>query len=315
MRHPNPEHVAAVRRFNRFYTRQVGALNEGLLRSPYSLTQMRVLYELAHAAPQTSQALCAGLGLDPGYLSRILAQFEAEGLVERHRDQHDGRRLLVTLTERGRETFAPYDRASAEEVGDVLARIDGTGRQTLVDAMATIERLLSGTGSAEAAAAAAAPAVELRAPRPGEFGWIVHRHGALYAEEYGFDATFEALVAEIVADFIKSHDPARERVWIADAGGRVAGSVFLVRKTDTVARLRLLYVEPWARGLGIGRRLVDACITAAREQGYAELELWTNDVLTAARHIYQRAGFDLVDRAPHRSFGRDLVGETWRLAL
>lgn len=302
------DRVAAIRRFNRFYTRQIGLLNEGLLKSPLSLTQMRVLYELAQPGEKTPLALRRELGLDAGYLSRLLAGFEQEGLVARRPAPGDGRSFVVALTERGRAAFAPYDRASAAEVEALLAGLSEDDRGRLVGAMAAIERLL------DPGSAGRSPVV-LRPHRPGDMGWVVHRHGVLYAAEYGFDARFEALVAGIVADFVKNLQPGRERCWIADREGEILGSVFLVAQSETVGKLRLLYVEPAARGLGLGRRLVEECIAGARAAGYRTLELWTNDNLTAARHIYRKAGFEVVEASPHESFGRRLVGETWRLVV
>ncbi|WP_245593586.1 bifunctional helix-turn-helix transcriptional regulator/GNAT family N-acetyltransferase [Azospirillum halopraeferens] len=301
--------VARVRAFNRFYTRQLGFLNEGLLKSPFSLTEARVLYELANRDGLTASGLGRELGLDAGYLSRILKAFEGRGLLTRTPAPDDARQAVLALTDAGRAAFAPLDLASREEVAALLGRLPASGRAALVDAMATICRLLE-----EGAGEVAAP-FTLRPHRVGDIGWITHRQAVLYAAEYGWDESFEALVAEILAAFVRSHDPARERSWIAERDGAVVGSVFLVRHTDAVAKLRLLYVEPTARGLGIGRRLVDECIAFARACGYRTLTLWTNDVLVAARRIYQAAGFRLVAEEPHRSFGHDLIGQTWELSL
>jgi DNA-binding MarR family transcriptional regulator/GNAT superfamily N-acetyltransferase len=305
---PLEAHIAAVRRFGRFYTRHVGALNEGLLRSEFSLTEMRVLYELAHGERLTATALGKELGVDAGYLSRILKAFEARGFVQRLPCEKDARQQRLALTASGRKAFAPFDRASSDEVAAVLRKLSPAGQERLVRAMATIEGLL-GTGTEPPAA------YVLRPPHPGDYGTIIARQGALYAQEYGWDETFEALVAEIVASFINTFDPSRERCWVAEREGDVVGSVFVVRQSDEVAKLRLLYVDAAARGFGIGARLVDECIRFARDAGYATLTLWTNDVLVAARRIYERAGFVLTAEERHRSFGKDLVGQTFELKL
>jgi DNA-binding MarR family transcriptional regulator/GNAT superfamily N-acetyltransferase len=300
--------IAAVRGFNRFYTRHVGALNEGLLRSAFSLTEMRVLYELAHRDRPTARELAKDLGLDPGYLSRILKAFEARGMVEKLPCEVDGRQQRLALTPGGLEAFTPFDRASSDEVAAVLAKLTPAEQERLVRAMATVERLL-GSG------AEPRPPHVLRPPRPGDYGTIIGRQGALYAQEYGWDETFEALVAEIVAAFIKGFDPTRERCWVAERDGEIVGSVFVVRQSDEIAKLRLLYVDAAARGLGIGGRLVDECVRFARDAGYATLTLWTNDVLVSARRIYEGAGFVLTAEERHRSFGKDLVGQTFDLKL
>jgi DNA-binding MarR family transcriptional regulator/N-acetylglutamate synthase-like GNAT family acetyltransferase len=300
--------VAIVRRFNRFYTRQIGVLQEGLLATPFSLAESRVLYELAHRTDTTASELGRELGLDAGYLSRMLRGFEAKGFVEKRRSAQDGRQSHLALTDAGHMAFAPLDERSSAEVGAMLAKLDAPAQARLTRAMAEIEALLND------APAAAAP-YSLRPHRPGDIGWVAYRHGVLYHQEYGFDARFEALVAEIGAQFIQNFDPARERAWIAERAGEIVGSVFLVRQSDTVAKLRLLLVEPSARGLGLGRRLTEECIGFAREHGYAKITLWTNDILTAARAIYDRAGFKLIASEPHHSFGQDLVGENWELEL
>jgi DNA-binding MarR family transcriptional regulator/GNAT superfamily N-acetyltransferase len=302
------QRIAAVRRFTRFYTRSMGVLQEGLLDSPFSLTEARVLYELAHRDNPTATAIGGELGLDAGYLSRILKRFEAQGLLIRTPCDNDGRQSRLALTQAGRAAFAPLDRRSHDEVAAMLGGLGAGDRKRLVGAMVTIEELL-GRGRPPA------PAYELRPHRPGDMGWVVHRHGALYAEEYGWDERFEALVAKVVAQFIDSFDPARERCWIAERDGAILGSVFLVRHSDEVAKLRLLYVEPGARGAGIGRRLVAECINFAKAAGYRRITLWTNSILHAARHLYEEAGFRLVASEPHHSFGHDLVGETWERDL
>jgi DNA-binding MarR family transcriptional regulator/GNAT superfamily N-acetyltransferase len=302
--------VEAVRHFNRFYTRRIGVLQEGLLQSPFSLAQARVLYELAHRENPAASALARDLGLDAGYLSRILKGFGKHGLVRRSRSESDGRQSILSLTARGRRAFAALDAQSSEEVRGMANRLAPTDRRQLADAMRTIERLLGG----DAIGAAPAPYV-LRPHQPGDMGWVAHRHGVLYAQEYGWDESFEALVAEIAAKFIRSFDPQRERCWMAERAGEVVGSVFLVERSKRVAQLRLLLVEPDARGLGIGRRLVEECIRFARQRGYRKIMLWTNDVLTAARNIYERTGFRLVEESRHHSFGKDLMGQTWELDL
>jgi DNA-binding MarR family transcriptional regulator/GNAT superfamily N-acetyltransferase len=300
--------VAAVRRFSRFYTRLLGLLQEGYLASPFSLTQVRVLYELARREDPTAGELARDLGLDAGYLSRILGDFERRGLVERRRSKADGRQVLLRLSEHGWEAFTPLDRRSHDEVGALLDRLPESEQQRVVEAMGIIERLLGAQPEPRA------PYI-LRPPLPGDLGWVVQRHGALYAREYGWDETFEALVAEIVAKFLRTYDPRRERCWIAEKDGTSVGAVFCVRRSPTVAQLRLLLVEPEARGLGIGRRLVDECIRFARAAGYRKMMLWTNDVLVSARRIYEAAGFRLVEEERHHSFGRDLVGQNWELKL
>jgi len=302
--------VETVRHFNRFYTRRIGVLREGLLQSPFSLAQARVLYELAHRENPAAGALARDLGLDAGYLSRILKGFEKRGLVRRSRSESDGRQSMLSLTAKGRRVFAALDAQSSEEVRGMAGKLAPADRGQLAGAMQTIERLLGG----DTAGAASVPYV-LRPHQPGDMGWVAHRHGVLYAQEYGWDESFEALVAEIAAKFIRKFDPQRERCWMAERAGEVVGSVFLVRRSKSVAQLRLLLVEPGARGLGIGRRMVEECIRFARQRGYRKIVLWTNDVLTAARNIYERAGFRLVEESRHHSFGRDLVGQNWELDL
>jgi DNA-binding MarR family transcriptional regulator/N-acetylglutamate synthase-like GNAT family acetyltransferase len=300
--------VGEVRRFNRFWTRQIGVLREGYLESPFSLTEVRVLYELAHREETTAGELGEELGLDAGYLSRILSGFQKHGLIRKRPSEADGRRRLLRLTERGREAFAPLEARSRSEIGAMLGGMSIAGQERLVEAMRAIERLLSFRPD---------PVVPylLRPPQPGDMGWVVHRHGVLYAREYGWDERFEALVAGIVAKFIQQYDPRVERCWIAERDGEVVGCVFLVRESEEVAKLRLLLVEPEARGLGIGSRLVEECIRFARQAGYLKITLWTNDVLNSARRIYEAMGFQLVHEKPHRSFGHDLVGQTWELML
>jgi DNA-binding MarR family transcriptional regulator/GNAT superfamily N-acetyltransferase len=302
------QRVDAVRSFNRFYTKRIGVLHEGLLGSPYSLTEVRVLYELANRSQPTAAALGRDLGLDPGYLSRILRSFARRGLVAKARSAADGRQSLLSLTARGRKAFAPLNAKSHDEVAAMLARLSAAEQRRLIDAMRTIQTLLGGRAEPRVA-------YLLRSHRPGDMGWIIHRHGALYAEEYGWDETFEALVAEVAAAFVRRFNAKREHCWIAEREGEIVGSVFLVQKSPTVGQLRLMYVEPKARGLGIGSRLVEECLRFARQVGYRKVVLWTNSVLAAARHIYEKAGFRLIQSEPHRSFGHDLVGETWELTL
>ena len=302
------QRVEAVRRFNRFYTQHIGVLSEGLLHSPVSLTEARVLYELAHREQATATELGRGLGLDAGYLSRILRGFRKRGLIDKRPSDSDGRQSLLRLTKKGRQEFATLDARSGEQVAAVLGKLSAAGQQRLVKAMRVIEEVLGSEPARQT------PYL-LRLHQPGDMGWVIHRHGVLYSQEYGWDEQFEALVAEIVAEFIRNYDPKRERCWIAEMDGEIVGSVFLVRKSKTVAKLRLLLVEPKARGAGLGKRLVEECIRFARRAGYRKITLWTNSVLDAARRIYQRAGFRLVHEEPHHSFGHDLVGQTWELKL
>jgi DNA-binding MarR family transcriptional regulator/N-acetylglutamate synthase-like GNAT family acetyltransferase len=305
---PAPDdQISAVRAFNRFYTRKLGVLDQQLLQSPFSLSEARVMYELAHRSDLTAKEIGGELGLDAGYLSRMLQKFDDDGLVSRKPLPADRRHTQLGLTSRGRQAFARLDRTSHDHAGSMLAPLSSEDRGRLVGAMAAIEHLL---GEASAAATAI-----LRDPRPGDMGYVVQSHGALYASEYGFDAAFEALVAEIAAKFIQSFDASRERCWIAEFDGAPVGSVFLVRHSDEVAKLRLLLVDPAARGQGLGQRLVAECVAFARACGYRRITLWTQSILTAARKIYQGAGFELVKSEPHRSFGQDLIGETWERAL
>ena len=300
------QRIASVRAFNRFYTKQIGALNEGLLRSEFSLSEVRVLYELAQAGERgiTAKQLIQELGLDAGYLSRMVKKFHAQGLLTKQVNENDQREVALSLTAAGRRAFAPLDRASSEEVQQMLERLPDFEQKKLVAAMGTIRELL-GDGERDA------EAFVLRMHRPGDMGWVVHRHGVLYAQEYGWDERFEALVAEIVAEFVKNFDPKRERCWIAERKGEIVGSVFLVKKDDVSAKLRLLYVEPSARGLGIGKRLMEECIRFAEQVGYEKITLWTQSNLAAARRIYEKTGFKLLTQQNHKSFGKELVAETW----
>lgn len=302
--------IAAVRRFNRFYTRQIGLLRKSYLDSPFSLAEMRVLYEIAHAEGPNASDIARRLDLDAGYLSRLLQTFEKRGLVVRVRSRTDARRSELALTARGRRTFAPLERRSDREVGAMLARLSDADRSRLVAAMRGIEALLGAEPDA-----APERAYTLRAPRPGDFGWIVARHAALYAEEYQWTEPFEGFCAQIVADFVNEHDAKRERCWIAERESESVGSIMLVKDAADVARIRLLLVEPQARGLGIGHRLVDECLHFARKAGYRKVTLWTHSNLTAARKIYERAGFGLVETKKHMNWGKRIVSETWDLVL
>ncbi len=302
------QYVEAVRRFNRFYTKQIGVLHERLLRSPFSLTEARVIYELAHHEKTTATELSNELGLDAGYLSRLLRSFKKRGLIHKQPSQTDGRQNFLSLTEQGQEAFAMLNARSRNEVGEMLSDFSAADQNRLVKAMHTIEGLLGAQPERKV------PYL-LRPHQPGDMGWVVHRHGVLYAEEYGWDEQFEALVAGIVAKFIQYYNPKQERCWMAEMDGEIVGSVFLINKSRTVAQLRLLLVEPKARRLGIGTRLVSECVRFARQVGYRKIVLWTNNVLHAARSLYEEAGFHLVHEEPHHSFGHDLIGETWELKL
>jgi DNA-binding MarR family transcriptional regulator len=302
--------IAAVRRFNRFYTRQIGVLRKTYLDSPYSLAEARVLYELARGRSTTASEIGRALDLDAGYLSRLIRNFEKRGLLRRTTAAHDARQHRLALSSRGRQTFAPLERRSQRDTAATLAKLQARDQARLVAAMATIEDLLQA-----AAQLAADRAYVLRAPMPGDFGWIVKRHAEIYAAEYGWLAPFEGLCAQIVADFANNNDPERERCWIAEIGGENVGCIFLVKDTATVARIRLLLVEPTARGLHLGARLTDEAVGFARRSGYTSITLWTHSVLTAARHIYQGAGFRLTRSERHNSWGRPVVSEHWDLQL
>jgi DNA-binding MarR family transcriptional regulator/GNAT superfamily N-acetyltransferase len=298
----------AVRRFNRFFTRRIGVLREGLLHTPFSLTEARIMFEIANREEATASDLSRGLGLDPGYLSRILAGLERRGLVEKAPSETDARRRILSLTSEGREAFSVLDARSREEIAELLGGLSEEEQRRLLEAMRTIEGVLDrGLKFSEP--------FFVRPHEPGDMGWVVQRHGELYFREYGWDERFEGLVARIVADFIDGYDPARERCWVAEMEGERVGCVFCVKGSDKVAKLRLLLVEPGARGLGLGGRLVDECIRFARSRGYDTLTLWTNSVLDVARRIYEERGFRLIGEEEHHSFGKDLVGQNWKLEL
>jgi len=305
---PVDSRVAKVRRFNRFYTRQIGALNHGFLDSEFSLTDVRVLYELRHHDGLTASVLGQDLALDAAYLSRILRELERKRLLVKSPSKSDRRRVHLRLSAKGRRVFDAIEARQHIAVADMLQELPKEDQRHVVESMRQIETLLDRSRTTESS-------YLLREPRPGDIGWIVHRHGALYHQEYGWDEQFEMLVAEIAADFGKHHDPQCERCWIAEHDGEVVGSIFCVKKSKRVAKLRLLYVEPSARHMGIGTRLVDECIRFARQAGYRRMTLWTQSLLTAARRVYERAGFRLVHEEPHRSFGADLVAQTWEMEL
>jgi DNA-binding MarR family transcriptional regulator/GNAT superfamily N-acetyltransferase len=296
-----------VRAFGRFYTNVIGVLREGLLGTPYSLTEARVIFELAQRDATELADLRRVLDIDAGYLSRIVARFETDGIAMRQRSEADRRRQVVRLTARGRAVFERLDQRSAEEVRALLAQLNEEDQRRMIGAMRAIQEILRDSPRRQL--------VVLRPPGPGDFGWVVHRHGALYAEEYGWDDSFEALVSRIVADYLEYRDPQRESAWIAEIDGEPVGCVLCTKKEEKVAQLRLLLVEPSARGMGIGTRLVEECMRFARRAGYERMMLWTNDVLEDARRIYEHAGFELVEEERHHSFGHDLVGQNWLRAL
>src|SRR5690242_20262900 len=304
--------VAAVRRFSRFYTRRIGVLQARFLDSPFSLAEARVLYELTQRERPTATEICASLDLDAGYLSRILRGFAERGLVTKTPSPEDRRQSRLALTAKGRKAFAPLERRSHDDAAAMLAPLPDTDQERVVAAMGAIERLI---GAPRRAPGDAQQAYTLRSPRAGELGWAVQRHGELYAREYGWGAPFEGLCAEIVAHYVKHHDPARERCWIADVDGEPVGCVFLEQGSAEIAKLRLLLVDPKARGLGLGTRLVDECINFARAAGYNSITLWTHSVLLGARHIYEKAGFRLTSSEPRHTWGQDVVAEFWDLEL
>ena len=300
--------IGAVREFNRFYTRQLGLLNKGFLCSEWTLTEVRVLYEIATREGVTARQIANELQLDEAYLSRILGKFQRHRLINRNTSALDARQQLIGLTPTGHAAFRPLDRCATRQIERMLAPLDVADRTALVDSMARLQEILQPERAIQTP-------FSIRPLRIGDVGWITHRQGILYAQEYGWDATYEALVAEILGAFVRTFDSKREAAWVAELRGNTVGSVFLVRASDQIAKLRLLYVEPSARGLGIGKKLVSLCIEGARERGYRTLTLWTNDVLVAARRIYEAMGFRLTAEERHRSFGKDLVGQTWELNL
>ncbi|MCE9670063.1 helix-turn-helix domain-containing GNAT family N-acetyltransferase [Myxococcus stipitatus] len=304
------QNVAAFRHFNRFYTRKIGILDKEFLHSEFSLTEARVLFELSDRRQPTAAELSRDLGLDPGYLSRLLRRLSTLGLVEKETSATDGRQQLMKLSRKGEAALARLNHNSNEEIGALLVPLKPPDQQRLLAAMHTIEGLLGGEPPRDGAAT-----YQLRSHRPGDIGWVVHRHGVLYAQEYGWDESFEALVADIASKFIRDFDPQRERCWIAEKDGQNVGSIFLVKESKTVAKLRMLIVEPSARGLGIGKRLVDECVAFARNAGYRKVRLWTDPQLHAARKLYQEAGFVLVKTEPHDEFGKGLIGQTWELVF
>jgi DNA-binding MarR family transcriptional regulator/N-acetylglutamate synthase-like GNAT family acetyltransferase len=298
--------VSAIRAFNRFYTRKIGVV-DGMASSPFSLAEARVLYEVAHREQPTATDIRKELGLDAGYLSRMLREFERKKLVARVQSKNDERQKFLSLTAKGRKAFAPLDERSNREVAAMIEKLSPGERSRLLDAIRTIRRLLGDRLEPQT--------YLLRQHQPGDMGWIVYRQGLLYVREYGWDETFEALAAEIVAKFIREYDRKRERGWVAEKDGAMVGAVFVAKASDEVAKLRMLHVEPEARGLGIGKRLVEECVRFARQVGYKKMTLWTQSILYAARHIYQQTGFQLVREEKHHSFGKDLVGETWEMDL
>ena len=299
--------VDAVRAFNRFYTRRIGVL-DGMASSPFSLAEGRVLYELAHREQATATDIRKDLGLDAGYLSRILRDFEGRKFLRREPSKMDERQKFLSLTPKGRKAFAPLDERSNRDVMGMLEGLSPGEQKQLVDAVQTVRRLLGDEVEAKT------PYL-LRPPQVGDMGWVVSRQAALYAEEYGWDGTYEALAAEIGAQFIRNYDPKRERGWIVEKDGERVGAVFVAKASDEIAKLRLLHVEREARGLGIGKRLVEECVRFAQQAGYQKMTLWTQSILHAARHVYKQAGFQLVREEPWHSFGKDLTSETWELDL
>jgi DNA-binding MarR family transcriptional regulator/N-acetylglutamate synthase-like GNAT family acetyltransferase len=300
--------VESIRHFNRFYTQKIGVLQEGLLKSSFSLTQLRVLYELTYRERPSAAELCQDLNLDPGYLSRILGDFENRGLIERKPSKEDARQNIVELTRKGRDAFAPLNTRSHEEIAALLSPLSSAEQAKLIDAMRMIEILLNAKDEHRS------PYI-LRTHQPGDMGWVVHRHGVLYSQEYGWDERFEALVASICAKFIQRFDPKKERCWIAEKDGEIVGSVFLVKRSKYVGQLRMLYVEPSARGSGIGGRLVSECVRFGKQVGYKKIVLWTNSILHSARKIYEAQGFKMTHKESEHSFGHDMIFETWELKL
>lgn len=304
------EKVNAIRHFNRFMTRQIGALREGLLHSTFSLTESRILFEIANSEHPTASNLTHDLGLDAGYVSRILARFEEKGLVQKERSPKDARQRILKLTPEGEKEFSKLNERSTNEITELLEDLSEGEQQQLVNAMKTVEGLIRKQESLKFSGP-----YFLRQHEPGDMGWVVHKHGLLYSQEYGWDESFEALVSQIATDFIKQYNPKRERSWIAEMNGEIVGSIFVVEGSEDTAKIRLLIVDPKARGLGLGSQLVEECIQFSKRVGYKKLVLWTNSILKEARHIYQKKGFKLVNEEKHHSFGHDLIGETWELPL
>jgi DNA-binding MarR family transcriptional regulator/GNAT superfamily N-acetyltransferase len=303
-----PEQIGAVRRFNRFFTRQIGVLQEGLLPSPYSLTEARIIFELANRSSLTASDLGNELGLDAGYLSRILNKLEQQKLIEKNRSDDDGRQRLISLTAEGQKVFSLLDNRSNDEVSEMLSGFKESDRVRLIEAMHAIEGIFDrGSKNTEP--------FYIRQHEPGDMGWVIRQHGSLYHQEYGWDGSFEGFVAQICADFINRYDPQKERCWIAEMDGEPVGSVFCIKASEDVAKLRMLLVTPKARRLGLGNHLVKECIRFARSSGYKKLILWTNDILVEARKIYEKNGFALVEEERHHSYGQDLVGQNWELLL
>jgi DNA-binding MarR family transcriptional regulator/GNAT superfamily N-acetyltransferase len=305
---PSADHIAAVRRFNRFYTQTLGVLQHAWLNSPFSLTEARVLYEIQQRNRATATDIGCDLDIDAGYMSRIVHRLQKDGLVRKAASPNDGRRSFLSITAKGRRAFKPLEQRTLRDVGDALGPLSTQNRERLVGAMDCIQSLMSAEPDLS-------DPVILRDPRPGDLGWVVKRHAEIYADEYGWGEEFEPLIAQIVAEFGKKGDRACERCWIAELDGRNAGSVFLVKDSAKVARLRILIVDPFARGKGVGKRLTDECIQFARAAGYKRMTLWTHEVLTAARHVYAGAGFKLTSSEAKRSFGQDVVSEHWDLEL
>ncbi len=302
------EGVDEMRRFNRFYTKRIGLLDQGLLKTKFPLTQARIIFELAQHEESTASKLINKLGIDAGYLSRILRTFEKDGLIKKARSKFDSRQRLLKLTFKGKKSYSVLNNRSKLEIEGLLQGLSDENRRRLLKAMQTIETILGAKLQSN-------EPYLLRSHRPGDIGWITHRHGAVYAEEYAFDETFEALVAEILACFIKDHNPKRERIWIAEQDGEQVGSVMIVDARDQLAQLRLLFVDPKARGKGIGKRLIDECINFAKRNKYQKIKLWTQSILLEARHLYSKAGFKIIEEEPHTSFGHDLIAEIWELHL
>lgn len=309
--HMNIQHqesITTIREFNRYYTRKIGALNEGLLNSPFSLTEARLIFEIGNHQDITAAALGDMLGLDAGYLSRTLNALEEQNLIERRHSEQDRRQRLINLTAEGRQAFALLDSRSREETAALIADLSAEEIFSLTGAMSNVKQILDPDNKKKGM-------IYIRQNEVGDMGWVVQQHGLIYHHEYGWDKTFEAYVAEICAEFIKNYDPDLERCWIAEKDGQQVGAVFCVNAGEGIAQLRMLIVTPKARGLGLGSRLVEECIRFTRQADYRKLTLWTNDILVEARHIYQKSGFKLVEEEKHHSFGKYLVGQNWELTL